>query len=114
MRRILFLIILGLLWLGIYAREVYCSIITEEAGIKIIPNKEYLTDAYWDFITRDPEGNEKVFTTVNDAINELANFGWYVVKTESNDSLKIVMGHKVDSYMEIKSSREKMENLLNR
>lgn len=103
---------MSLIFLGVYAREVYCSIVSEKSGSKIIPNKEYLTDSYWDFITKDSIGNEKVFNSVDDAINELANFGWYVIKTEQNDTIKIIMGHTVDSYMEIKGSREKMGQIM--
>ena len=112
MKKLFSLLIFGLLSLAIYAREVYCLIVGEETGVRIIPNKEYLTDAYWDYITKDLTGHDKVFPSIDHAVNELANFGWYVVKTETNDSIKIIMGHKIDNNMEIKSSREKMIHLM--
>ena len=112
MRRLISLITFVLIFLGIYAREIYCTIISGKDGSKIIPNKEYLTDSYWDFITKDSMGNARIFQTTDEAINALANFGWYVVKTEQADTAKVIMGHKVDSYMEIKSSRENLHKLM--
>ena len=100
--------------LGLYGREVYCIIQKEGDGVKIIPNKEYLNEFYWDYITKDSLGNEIIFQRFEDAINQLANFGWNVVRTEQTDSNTVIMSHEVDSYMDIKSSREKMIQLLER
>lgn len=51
---------------------------------------------------------------MDEAINELANFDWDVVKSEQTYSNTIKMSHKVDSYIDIKSSRDKMIQLLER
>lgn len=56
-------------------------------------------------------GNETIFNSAEEAINDLANFGWYVVKTETYDTTTVIMGHEVDNYMDIKSSREEIMNL---
>ena len=68
--------------LGLYGREVYCIIQKEGDGVKIIPNREYLNDFYWDYITKDSLGNEMHFPRFEDAVNQLANFGWNVIKSE--------------------------------
>lgn len=100
--------------LCLYAREVYCVIQKEGEVMKIISNKDYLNDFYWDYITKDSLGNEITFSKFDDAINHLANFGWNVVKSEQTDSNTIIMSHEVDSYMDIKSSRDKMIQQLER
>ena len=114
MRKILIFVFVSLFTACLFAREVYCSVIKEKNGARIIPNQEYLNDFYWDYITKDSLGNEIIFNSPEEAINVLANFGWYVVKTENYEPTRIIMGHNVDSYMDIKSSRDKMINLQRR
>ena len=114
MGKIISLFCLMVLCLTTNAREVYCSINKEKDNTyQIIPNKEYLNDGYWDFITKDGKGNITKFNTLQDAITRLSRFGWRVVKGQNTNDKgdSILMEHDVESIYELKSSREELINL---
>lgn len=114
-RKIFFLTLFAIFSIKVLsAREVYCSIVKEKDNTyQIIPNEEYLTETYWNFITKDRAGKIKQFKELQDAINTLSNFGWYVVKGQETNSDLVIMGHIVESFFEIKSSREGVFDLEN-
>lgn len=97
---------------SVSAREIYCTIIKNNNGqYEIIPNKEYLNDNYWNYISKDRKGNVKKFNTLQDAITQLSRFGWKVVKGQNtNGSVdnSVLMEHNVESIYDLKSSREEL------
>lgn len=115
MKKLISLIcLIFLISISVNAREIYCSVEEKNGNIQINPNWEYLTESYWNYILYDSLGNKREFNHINEATTILANFGWFIVRTETNVNnctTRIIMGHNVESYNEIKSSREQMYNL---
>lgn len=97
---------------NIFAKDVYCTIVrNKDNTYQIIPNEEYLNDGYWNFITKDNKGNIKKFNTLQDAINQLSRFDWYVIRGQEDNDELIIMGHPIETFFEIKSSREELNRL---
>lgn len=99
------------------AKEVYCSIEQLQDDIRIIPNNEYLTDSYWHYILYDIKGEKRKFNNIDEATSILSSFGWRIVKIKilnnRADSYIYIMAHELESYYEIKSSRDRNNELFN-
>ena len=87
--------------------KVTCMIEQQNGIATIIPNKDYLTEDYWNAILYE-DGQKLSFKSTTEAINRMSPFGWRVVKTWVEGKKTCVLMEKDASSMDLKSSRERM------
>lgn len=89
-------------------RRTYCEVVERPGCAQIVPNEDYLTADYWNFILKE-DGKTLTFKNSNEAVDRLVLFGWDVVEAwydSDKNETHTLMGKTLGNSLELRSSRE--------